>query len=232
LLRRILLLLIVVISFGSQVVGQNPNNRTENLPYYDQRPFHYGIILGVNASMLKLEYSDLFLDSVFIHSITPRTSLGLAVGGVINFRAAKFLDIRTTPTVGFYEYSVDYNYTNRPKENQQVSTVNIELPVLLKYKSERRNNIRMYVIGGVKPSFEASGRREQDEEVDQLRIKGTSLSIEYGFGLDIYYPLFKFSPEIRISQGMSNVFQPETHRFSSTIRSLQINTVSLFLIFQ
>jgi hypothetical protein len=219
--------------FSMQLYGQtNPYNRTENLPYYDQRPFHYGIVLGVNASILKLEYSDLFLDSVFIHSITPKTSLGLAVGGVINFRAAELLDLRITPTVGFYEYGVDYNYTNRPRETQQISTVNIEMPVLVKFKSKRRNNIRMYLIAGVKPSFEASGRREQDEEEDQLRIQGTAFSMEYGFGLDIYYPLFKFSPEIRISQGLTNIYQPELHRYSSTIRSLKVNTVSLFLIFQ
>jgi len=181
---------------------------------------------------MKLEYSEAFLDSVFIHSITPRNSVGFAIGGVVNFRAFEYLDLRITPTVAFYEYRVDYNYTNRPKETQSISAVSVELPVLVKFKSQRRNNIRMYLISGVKPSFEASGRRQEDEEEDRLRIRGNSLSVEYGFGLDIYYPLFKFSPEIRISQGLTNVFQPELHRFSSTIQSLKINSVSLYLIFQ
>ena len=53
----------------------------------------------------------------------------------------------------------------------------------------------MYMIGGVKPGIEASGKKDKTKA--ELEIKGTNLSLEAGFGFDLYYPLFKFSPEIR-----------------------------------
>jgi hypothetical protein len=231
---RICFIFIVIwIASGSRsILAQSDYNRQENLPYYDQRAFHYGILLGLHASLPKIEYSEVFLDSANIHSITPKSSPGFSLGGIINFRLNEYLDARLTPTVGFYEYKVDYNYVNQPKITQSVSSTNVELPLLLKFKSERRKNIRMYFIGGGKISFEASGRKDEDEAEAQLRIKENSLSLEYGVGLDVYYPLFKFSPEIRFSHGLSNVFQPEDHRFSSSLQSFKVNTISLFIIFQ
>ncbi|MEM7550005.1 MAG: porin family protein [Bacteroidota bacterium] len=240
---RVIIFLLLVVSFGFRVhaQAQNPNNRSENLPYYDQRAFHYGILIGVHSSIFKLNYSPAFTDPDFnnpdfnldsLQSATPVNSAGFTLGGIVNFRLAEYLDIRLTPSVGFFEYSVDYNFTTRNKETQRVSATNVELPLLFKYKSQKRKNIRMYLIAGIKASFEASGNRDENENDEILRINGTSIAAEYGFGLDIYYPLFKFSPEIRFSQGLTNVLNPQENVFSTPISSLKVNTINFYLIFQ
>ena len=201
------------------------------LPAYDERPIHYGFLIALHSSIYKLEYSDTFLDSLNLHSIMPKNSAGFSLGFVGNLRLGKYFDFRVTPTVGFYELKVDYNFVNSETIEQAVSSTNVEIPLLLKYKSERRKNLRMFLVGGVKATLEASGRKD-DEEVDKLRTKNSNLFIEFGFGLDIYYPLFKFSPEIRFSRGLINVLTEDENRFTSSIDRLAVNTITLLLVVQ
>jgi len=162
----------------------------------------------------------------------PRNSAGFSLGFVGNLRLGNHFDLRITPAVGFYELKVDYNYVNRPQVTQSVSTTNVELPLLIKFKSERRKNIRMFLIGGGKFAFEASGTNQDDEVTESLTTKNSNFFLEFGFGLDIYYPLFKFSPEIRFSKGLINILDQSNNQFTSTIDRLSQNTITLYLIVQ
>jgi len=202
-----------------------------HLPAYDEHAIHYGFLIALHSSIYKLDYSETFLDSLNLHSIMPKNSGGFSLGFVGNLRLGKYFDFRVTPTVGFYELKVDYNFVNRETIEQAVSSTNVEIPLLLKYKSERRKNLRMFLVGGIKGILEASGRKD-DEEVDKLRTKNSNLFIEFGFGLDIYYPLFKFSPEIRFSRGLINVLTEDENRFTSSINRLTMNTFTLLLVVQ
>ena len=57
----------------------------------------------------------------------------------------------------------------KPFRMRIVENTMVEFPILLKYKSERRGNIRMYMIGGVKPGIEASGKKDKTKA--ELEIK-------------------------------------------------------------
>ena len=228
------LLLVLIIAPVSRSYGQEEAVSTSfNLPNYDQRNIHYGFLIGLHSSSFRQQYNGAFDDSLAIHSIQPQQSPGFSLGFIVNFRVAQYLDFRVTPTVGFYELKVDYNYLNRPSEVQSVEATNVELPLLFKYKSLRRNNLRVYVVGGMKYAFEASGRKDRDSEEDALFITDSNISFEIGFGLDMYYPLFKFAPEIRFSRGLNNVlnFDPE-NRYTSTLQRLAINNVTLLIQFE
>lgn len=87
------------------------------------------------------------------------------------------------------------------------------------------------MIGGLKPGIEV-GARKRERRNDQLRTQSLDLSIDYGFGLDIYYPLFKFSPELRFSLGLSNLFNEDDNIFSNSIDGLSTYTVTLYLLFE
>lgn len=227
-------LLLTTIALPQVMHGQEETVSTSfNLPNYDQRKIHYGFLIGLHSSSFRLQYNEAFDDSLAIHSIQPQQSSGFSLGFVVNFKMAQYLDFRVTPTVGFYEFKVDYNYLDRPSEVQSVEATNVEIPLLFKYKSVRRNNLRVYVVGGAKYAFEASGRKNRESEEDALFITDTNLSFELGFGLDMYYPLFKFAPEIRFSRGLSNVinFDP-ANRYTSTVQRLAINTVTLYIQFE
>lgn len=206
-----------------------------NNPNYDNRFLSYGFLIGVHTSAYQLKYSERFtspeLDSLY--SISPRWSGGFTLGFLVNFNVADFLDLRVTPQVSFYEHSLDYERIGSTTINEFVETTIVEFPMLMKYKSERRGNTRMYFVGGIKPGFEASGKNDIDEVSDEnIDIKTVNVSFDIGFGIDIYYPLFKFSPEIRFSRGITNMLGSEDNVFAAGIDRINTNTISLYLIFQ
>ena len=229
--KVVLLVLFATISF--QAFGQR--DRTINLPNYDERWLHYGFYLGLEAFQYRLNYSDLFvtpeMDSVI--SINPAVTYGpVNIGFVVNFKLAEFLNLRLVPKFGINERKVEYTYASGNTETQIIEAVTMDFPLLLKYKSVRRGNYRMYFVGGINPSVRVGGKKDVNKEEDRLNIKDSDLSIEFGFGLDVYYPFFKFSPEIRFSRGIINNLSSETNFYSKGIDRLTSNSISLFLYFE
>jgi hypothetical protein len=111
---------------------------------------------------------------------------------------------------------------------QEVATTQLELPLLLKYQSNRRRNTRVYMIAGIKPSF-AVTQRQNTPAINQLTINKSDLLLEYGVGLDLFYPYFKFGPELRFSHGLRNILDPRNNTYSNSLQSLRTNTVTLYL---
>lgn len=211
-------------------------NKTENLPNYDKRWMHYGFLIGIHSSNLRIQYSDAFvsdeLDS--LHSVMAPNSFGFSLGLIANFRLADYLDLRVLPEVTFYENRLDYNKIGAAKpviDQQLLESTFVEFPILLKYKSARRGNTRMYLVGGVEPGIEATGKKEEGGE-ERLVLKSSNLSVQAGFGLDLYFPLFKFSPEIRFSRGLMNALGDKENRYSQPVNRLATNTVTLYLLFE
>ena len=203
-----------------------------NNPNYDDKKLTYGFLIALHTSTYQVDYADKFITQQFdtVHSVNPIWSSGFSLGFIVNYRLSEFFDLRLTPQVAFYEQRVRYQYTDETFADETVESTMVEIPVLLKYKSERRGNIRMYMIGGVKPAFEASGKKEQTKE--ELELKGTNISIEAGFGFDLYYPLFKFSPEIRFSRGLIDILGNTTNEFGQPLTRVNTNTVTVYLLFQ
>lgn len=207
----------------------------KNNPNYDDRKLTYGFLIGLHTTSYQLKYADAFADPTqfdTLHSVIPKWKPGFSLGFIVNYRLNDYLDLRVTPKVGFYEHEAVYRYTdNTPQETRLVETTMVEFPLLLKYKSERRGNIRMYMIGGVKPAIQASGQKEL-ENSESLEVKGSNLHLEAGFGFDLYYPLFKFSPEIRFSRGIVDILENRTNPFGQPLKRVNTNTITLYFLFQ
>lgn len=216
----------------------NKKFANKNNPNYDQRKkITYGFLIGLHTTSYQIKYSDKFVTQDFdtVFSIEPSWKQGFALGFIVNYRVEEFLDIRLTPQVAFYEHSLSYIYTdnaNQPTNVQTVETTMVEFPILAKYKSVRRGNIRMYMIGGIKPGIEASGKKELESLSTRLAVKEFNLGLEAGLGLDLYYPLFKFSPEIRFSRGLSNLLEDTNNPFGQPLKRINTNTITVYLLFQ
>ena len=89
----------------------------------------------------------------------------------------------------------------------------------------------MYLIGGIKPAIEVGTRRER-AGVDRLLTKTIDVAIDYGFGIDLYFPMFKFSPEIRFSYGIINLLKPSDNILSNSIDKMRTNTFTILFIFE
>ena len=226
--------------------GQVKSITTNNAPAYDDKWFHPGFYLAPNFSGYRIQPSQTYINAQGTGAGVTANAIispGFSVGFVGDVRLADYFSLRFAPGVSFITRRVEFqpngyqqdlrNHPDDPEEikNQEIATTQLDFPLLLKFHSERRRNTRVYLIGGVKPSVNV-GNRIKNPEVNLLRVPAADLAIEYGVGLDLFYPFFKFGPELRFSHGLSNLYQPGNDVYSSSIRRLRSHTVTLYLNFE
>jgi hypothetical protein len=206
----------------------------QNNPMQDTRKIGFGFVVGIHTTGYQVKYSDKFVTPKFdtLHSVMAPFSPGFSVGFLANLRLAENLDVRLMPKAAFYNHKLIYNFTNGTQKDILIETTMVELPLLFKYKSQRRGNVRMYMIGGINPGFELSSKKDDSAISSNLEIYSTNMSLDAGLGFDFYFPLFKFSQELRFSQGISNILGNAPGIYKDPISKLNTNTVSVYFIFQ
>ncbi len=232
-LHRIKVKVLLLFLFALPYIARAQEGFQYNLPYSDSKWLHYGFSIGLHSSSFKIKYSERFIsnDLDTVHSIMPANAFGFSLGFITDFRLADQFNVRILPKVSFYEFPVEFNYTSQTTDLQLIEATFVEVPVLLKYKSERYKNFRVYVVGGVAPGFEVSGKKRKAQSDNKLLATEFNVNLELGIGIDMYYPLFKFSPEIRFSKGLLNMLKPDKYGYSEGIESMNMNVVSLFFQF-
>src|SRR5260221_8473632 len=203
-------------------------------PHYDDRKISYGFMIGLHTSAYQVNYSNQFvtpkLDTV--HSVVGSYSPGFSLGFLVNLSLNEFLDLRVLPKAGFYQHKLTYYYTNNTSTNQFVETTMVEIPLLLKYKSMRRGNVRMYMVGGITPGIEASGKTAIQSSSDNLGINKLNLSLEVVLGFAFHFPFLTFAQELRFSGGLVNMLASDPSVYNIPIKRLNTNTISVYFIFQ
>lgn len=232
---KVVALLTIFFCMAANAHAQKVNWLKKRNPNYDTKKLSYGFLIGLHSSAYQIKYSDEFVTQALdtVYAVEPDWSPGFSLGFIVNYRLDELWDLRLTPKVAFYEHTLRYRFTDDTKtEEQLVETTMVEFPILLKFKSERRENLRMYMIGGVKPGIEASGKKDLENVTSALEVTGANLSLDIGFGLDIYYPFFKFSPEIRFSRGIVDVLDNRTNKYGLPLERVNTNMITVYLLFQ
>jgi hypothetical protein len=128
----------------------------------------------------------------------PTLGFGVSVGGYIDVRLAKYLNLRLCPS------AVDFSYINVAdiNESTNVSTMALSIPLLLKWSAERINNYRPYILagGGVKYSYNQFSLSKAD-----ILVKRFNYFAEVGIGCDIYSQISRSAPEIKYQIGFNNL---------------------------
>jgi Outer membrane protein beta-barrel domain len=206
--------------------------KSKNLPFYDDKFLHYGFQIGLHNANYAIQHSDFFAkngDST--QYVTPLASPGFSLGFILNFRMKDELwALRILPSVGFYERKVLYGYPQSIHEEQFESTF-LEIPVLIKYKSVRRTNFRMYMTGGFMLGYEVGNKRDALTD-NSLSTEHLNFEIQYGVGADIYFDMFKFSPELRFSHGLTNMMVRNNNRYDRQLQELTTHKVAFYLNFE
>lgn len=199
----------MLISASGIVFGQK--EKPKNVSWYDDKTLHFGFCIGFNVMDFGITPSQQYLQS---DSLYPEVSLlnpGINIQIVTDFRPAEHFDIRFLPGVAFGQRNVRF-YKDRVlvNEQQRLESSFLEFPLLLKYKGERLNNVRPYIIGGLNYRYDLAGKKEYDDEKPvYLRIRRSDLYYEIGPGLDFYLPYFKLSVELKMSTGLRDVLVHE-----------------------
>jgi hypothetical protein len=231
-------LLLVLLAHDASAQKKRNNTgygRSKNLPTYDDRVLRYGFQLALHQSRFNIRHSDFFAnDGDSTTAVRPKWSPGFMLGLITSFRLGNELwNLRFVPNVSFYERSIEYQYRNNPENlhSETFENTMIELPVLLKYKSVRRGNHRMYMIGGFSANFKVAGKKERLNDL-QLQSINQNLEVCYGIGWDLYFEFFKFAPELRFSHGIPNLLIKNGNRVSNSLDRLTTHRVTLILNFE
>ncbi len=209
--RRPAFILLFIIFLLNNLILSGQKQKPKNESWYDEKFIHFGFSLGFNTMDFKITPSQKYYQQ---DSLVPKVSIlnpGINIQIVTDLRPADYLDIRFLPGVSFGQRVIRF-YKNKVLVNdqQKLESSFLEFPLLLKFKGDRLNNVRPYVIGGLNFRYDLAGKKEFDDSKPiYIRIKRPDLYYEVGAGMDFYLTYFKLSVEIKMSNGIGNVLVQE-----------------------
>ena len=213
-----------------------------NMPDHDGKLYHFGINLGLNKSHFSFTHHPQFLnaaingDSVMV--IESVNSTGLNLAWLVNLNLSPHFDIRTYPlNLTFSEKAFEYNltYPDVPLGEtkitlKKVQSIMLSFPFLIKFSSDRINNLKVYTIAGGKIDYDLASTANKKNADDLIKLKGFNYSVEGGIGFHIYFPYFVLSPELKVSWGMANLHSRNPGlKFSSNIDQIRSRMISFSL---
>ena len=210
-----------------------------NLPETDEKAYHIGIVVMGASSRLQISQHPQFLQNDSVLSVNPQNTGGLGIGGMHTFRISNHFEARVVfPQLLFVNKSIIYQLKYPGSDETQYTTKNIEsillgVPVQIKFKSDRIDNFRVYMMAGVKYETDLASKARAKNADDIVKLKGSEFGIEAGMGFNFYMRYFILSPEIKISNGISNVHARDPNlKFSSVIDKIQSRQIIFSLIFE
>ena len=244
-------ILLTAFSFDASAQKRKPLN----LPTYDEAPYHFGFILGINQMLFSVkpiedlpfrkwsgtESPDIFADSLFVYSVTSSPTPGFTIGILGNLRLGNYTDLRFIPSLSFGERILNYDIrayedgqSQRIQTTKSITSTLIDFPLELKYKSKRLNNFRAYVLGGITYTLDlASQRRGQKNSNDvTVKIQQHDLLAAVGVGFDFYTTYFKFGTQLKMSYGFNNLIKYEGNLYTDSIESLRSKVFLLSFTFE
>lgn len=232
---KIIISFAVLCVLSQEVKAQGQGYKRRHLEYYDDKPIHYGILFAMPFTSYNIRHSDSFIPGDSAYLIQSPMKTAFRMGFIINAYLNERFDIRTTPSVSLYERQVKYSYPNSPDKIDKRESTWLEIPLLVKYKSKRRVNTRMYMIAGVTLGLETNVKKSTagtGSAGGRLDTQTSDFTLDYGVGYERFFEFFKFAPELRFSTGLKNVLNPSKNSSAVGIGKLTTHTVTLYLNFE
>ncbi len=200
-------ILIGFIFIASSLSAQRFVDAGHNYLSFQSKPYYFGITLAMNSSRFRPFKSSDFLESDRIYSVESLTGPGFNLGIIGNLKLGNEFDFRFLPTLSFAERTLSYQSMlegSMKNSTKKIESVFVELPFHLRYKSKPYKDIRLFVIAGLKYGFDVASD-SRSRQADQLvKISPNDFALEYGAGVQIFFPFFIFSPELKMSHGIGN----------------------------
>ncbi len=231
---------VVAICLGLGLFAQQspiPNN-----PYYDNKPYHFGILFGTNRMDFRVEMKENFKNDT-LYDARSSGYWGFTAGPVINLKLHKYWDLRFVPTISLGTRHLTYFLHEGPNQVRQV-TKNIEsttadIPLEVKWKGMRARSIRPYVIGGIRYSWDmasnAKKKQQNQYDIDEIVVKLKKHDFQFttGVGFDFYAPFGnKFAIEIKMGFGLNDILVHENNIFANGIDRLSSKNLQIAITFE
>lgn len=193
--------------------------KAQNKPYIDLRPLHFGILVGMH--MQDIEFRNVGPQTIVAEDGTQsiQTILcdadtwnpGFSVGVTAEVRINDYLSARLTPTMHFGGKHLVFRNLSLPDTNgnptevtQDMKNTYISVPFDLKFSAQRFNNYRPYIMAGINPTINLTGKAQ-----DYIALKRYDTFVEVGLGCDLYLPFFKLIPELKFCYSLSSALDKD-----------------------
>ncbi|MFN3967674.1 porin family protein [Flavobacterium sp.] len=177
--------------FGTSIFSKDPIVNLEN---FDKQRVYWGYFLGFSSFDFKTDYK------VPGQDINVKGNSGFNVGLVGVLRLQEYIELRFEPGLYYASRTLTYpGFTNERDALREVKATYIDFPLILKFSSLRTGNVRPYLLGGVGTTLNLSSnsKSKDDNSEQKFRVKPWTQNYTLGFGIDLYFEYFKFSPSIR-----------------------------------
>ena len=203
-MRKLVVIILLIVSAkgfaqnGKKLFGRDPIINLEN---FQQQKVYFGFYLGFNSYDFKIDYKTVSED------IQTKKNTGFNVGLVADLRLHEHVSLRFEPGLYYAGRTLTYSgFSNDRDAIREVKATYIHFPLLLKFSSLRTGNVRPYLVGGVSTTLNLSSnsKSKDDNSEQKFRVKPWTQNYELGFGIDLYFEYFKFSPSIRGVFGLND----------------------------
>lgn len=227
------LVCIAILMNGSLLNGYS-QTKIINMPEHDEKPYYFGLTFAFNYSTFRLSPTKSFAEFDTFLQVQPKWKPGFNVGIMGNLRLTNFVDLRFIPTLIFSEKALAiYEPAQAEPDIKSVEAIYMQLPLQLKFKSDRIRNFRFYGIAGGKFDYDLASNARSRRSDEWLRVSPIDVGAEVGIGFEFFYPNFILAPEIKISQGFINEhFKDKSIPLSNSIDRITTRMIVISLHIQ
>ena len=194
------MLLLLTAPLMAQIGGKDNYNFRD----FNRKSYYFGINIGFNSSGYKLQQSGFFINNDSIKVTEGKSEVGVNMHMVTNLKLGEYFDFRFLPGFSFAQRGLEFTSVSDSKViERKIESVFFELPFQIRFKSEPYKDKRMFVVAGLKYSYDVQTNSKSRKSL--IRIAPHDFQYEVGVGMQMFYPYFIFSPEIKFSRGLGNI---------------------------
>lgn len=203
--------------------------KAQRMHYFDTRDFNLGFTMGLNYGGYDMTAQINQVDpntGRLLYSVEMVRKPGIYLGLITNMKIVDNIDLRFMPSVSLEERDFRFNFDPSTTFNgeslvvKKIEASNLNLPLLLKFKSNYYKNTRVYVMIGIQPSINLSSTKKVRNDPELLKTQKSDLSYVASFGVDLYGEKLKLSPELRFTRGLRNLYVDDNTVFPKAISDL------------
>jgi Outer membrane protein beta-barrel domain len=207
---------------AGQVFGQR-------MHHFDIRPFNLGFTMGLNYSGYNMTVQNNQYDEAsnqLLKSVELVRKPGIYLGLITNMKLHNNIDLRFLPAVSLEERDFIFNMDTafagygEPIVRKKIEASYLNLPLVLKFKSNYYRRVRVWTQFGIQPAFNLSSNKKVRNDPDLLKIQDFDVAFFASFGVDLYGERLKLSPELRFTNGLRNLYVQDRTRFPFAISDL------------
>lgn len=189
------------------------------LNFYEkgQKAFYWGITLAANGTNFAIDRMPISSSNDSILSVYTKSGPGFNLGLIGNWQINSHFDLRIVPSMMFGEKNIIYELENGSQVKSNLNTTYLSFPLIVRFKSAPIKDLRVFVLTGIRYDYNIIPQYRPREEPNRITLNQHNFSMEYGVGIQYFFPYFIFSPEIKFQHSLNNVLGPDQSPLTNSI---------------